>query len=62
MGPLWVQSSEEEKGRELAPEPLFTQILTRGKQVKVPAETVMHFRLYWTLVLKASIWLLARIL
>lgn len=39
---------------------LFTQILTRGKQVKVPAETVMHFRLYRTLVLKASIWLLAR--
>lgn len=41
---------------------LFTQILTRGKQVKVPAETVMHFRLYRNLVLKASIWLLARIL
>jgi hypothetical protein len=31
---------------------LLTQILTRGKQVKVPAETLMHFRLDRTLVLK----------
>lgn len=32
---------------------LLTQILTRGKQVKVPAETAMRFRLDRTLVLKA---------
>lgn len=32
---------------------LLTQILTRGQQVKVPAETTMRFRLDRTLVLKA---------
>ena len=31
---------------------LLTHMLTRGKQVKVPAETLMHFRLERTLVLK----------
>jgi hypothetical protein len=31
---------------------LLTQIFTRGKQVKVPAETTMRFRLDRTLVLK----------
>ncbi|MGB2668074.1 MAG: hypothetical protein WAK48_29040 [Candidatus Acidiferrum sp.] len=31
---------------------LLTQIFTRGKQVKVPAETTMRFRLDRTLVLR----------
>ena len=31
---------------------LLTQVFTRGKQVKVPAETVMTFRLDHTLVLR----------
>ena len=30
----------------------FTQLLTRGKQVKVPAETTLHFRLERPLVLE----------
>jgi hypothetical protein len=33
---------------------LLTQIFTRGKEVKVPAETLMRFRLDRTLVLKPS--------
>jgi hypothetical protein len=33
---------------------LLTQIFTRGKVVKVPAETLLRFRLYRTLVLKAG--------
>jgi len=31
---------------------LLTQIFTRGKQLKVPAETTMRFRLDRTLVLR----------
>jgi uncharacterized protein YcfJ len=30
----------------------ITQLFTRGKQVKVPAETVLHFRLEKPLVLQ----------
>jgi len=33
---------------------LLTQIFTRGKSVKVPAETLLRFRLYRTLLLKAA--------
>ena len=33
---------------------LLTQIFTRGKVVKVPAETLLRFRLYRTLVLRPS--------
>jgi hypothetical protein len=33
---------------------LLTQIFTRGKQVKVPAEATMRFRLDRTLVLKSK--------
>jgi hypothetical protein len=33
---------------------LLTQIFTRGKVVKVPAETLLRFQLYRTLVLKAG--------
>ena len=52
----WVRflAAEEVQGlaQRQAGAGLLTQIFTRGKQVKVPAETTMRFRLDRTLVLK----------
>jgi hypothetical protein len=32
----------------------LTQVFTRGKEVKIPAESVLHFRLERRLVLQAE--------